>query len=96
VDEIKMNLLGKSCLCPGFSTLVCNLMCSINMDARPGMSGWLQEYIPGCSKEIYCTQLSRAFAGRRFADIVALIYRCASKPATFSCRRRSIAEFSSI
>ena len=26
LDEIKMNLLGKSCLCPGFSTFICNLM----------------------------------------------------------------------
>ncbi len=26
LDEIKMNLLGKSCICPGFSTVVCNLM----------------------------------------------------------------------
>ncbi|EKX45914.1 hypothetical protein GUITHDRAFT_138739 [Guillardia theta CCMP2712] len=74
MDEIKMNLLGKSCLCPGFSTLISNLMIS------SGQSGdecerWMTEYLSGSGKEIYCTTLSPSFGGMTFNEVCSQLYR---------------------
>ena len=75
LDEIKMNLLGKSCLCPGFSTMICNLMISASAPRGTQFEEWFQEYVTGCGQEIYCTSLSPCLAARAFSDVVLLLYR---------------------
>jgi len=74
IDEIKQGLLAKSCLCPGFSTLVSNLITSSNFEAQEHMETWLYEYIQGCGKEMYRAKLSRAFEGKPFAQVANIVY----------------------
>jgi hypothetical protein len=74
LDEIKMNLLGKSCLCPGFSTMICNLMISAS-GLRGTLEQWFEEYVSGNGQEIYCTSISPKLAGRTFSEVVMLLYR---------------------
>jgi len=75
LDEIKMNLLGKSCICPGFSTVVCNLMISGSVAYGTQFEPWFQEYVSGCGQEIYCTHISPHLAGKTFSQVVLLLYR---------------------
>ena len=75
LDEIKMNLLGKSCICPGFSTVICNLMISASPVRSANQSAWFKEYVSGCGQEIYCTTISKHLAGLAFSDAVVLLYR---------------------
>ena len=64
LDEIKMNLLGKSCICPGFSTMICNLMISASASRANNCGAWFKEYVSGCGQEIYCTDISSVLAGK--------------------------------
>jgi hypothetical protein len=75
LDEIKMNLLGKSCICPGFSTVICNLMISASAAQGTEFEPWFQEYVSGCGQEIYCTNISPQLAGKFFSQAVLLLYR---------------------
>ncbi len=70
-----MNLLGKSCICPGFSTVICNLMISKSATHGTQFEPWLQEYVSGCGQEIYCTNISPHLAGKTFSQVVLLLYR---------------------
>jgi hypothetical protein len=59
VEEIKMNLLAKSCFSPGIISMLSNLVASAG-DAGKDAQGkdWLQEYSGGMGHEIYRTDLS--------------------------------------
>lgn len=59
VEEIKMNLLAKSCFAPGLIALISNLIASageIDTDMMPG--DWFSEYGEGMGHEIYRNTLS--------------------------------------
>lgn len=77
IEELKLSLLGKSCLCPGLITLITNLI-NTSEDEKikedPG-NLWLSEYIKGMGYEIYRTNLSDYFNGQRFSDVANLIYQ---------------------
>ena len=76
INEIKMSMLGQSALCPGFSTLIGNLIQSSDSvppeDASSEM--WQYEYCHGCGYEFYRTPLSKSFEGRTFREVVDIIY----------------------
>jgi hypothetical protein len=74
IDEIKLNLLAKSCICPGFSTMVSNLVRSSNLEASTTMDTWAQEYIVGCGKEIYRAKLSPFFSSKTFSEMANLVF----------------------
>jgi hypothetical protein len=74
VDEIKLNLLAKSCLCPGASTMLCNLITSSGDEAVKGPK-WLQEYCEGCGYEVYRVALAPAFAGHTFLEAAHTVYK---------------------
>ena len=74
LDEIKMNLLGKSCICPGFSTVICNLMISASAPRGSQFEDWFMEYTSGCGQEIYCTNISPRLAGKAFSDVATMLY----------------------
>jgi len=79
LDEIKMNLLGKSCLCPGFSTVICNLMMSASEARGSHFEPWFQEYVSGSGQEIYCTTISPQLAGKTFRSCCSVccgVLRC--------------------
>jgi hypothetical protein len=77
VDEIKMNLLAKSCLCPGTSTMICNLISSSSDELPPNCGDWLREYCEGCGFEIYRVPLSPQFEGLTFLEAVQVVYEAA-------------------
>eukprot|EP00282_Hemiselmis_andersenii_P005531 CAMPEP_0114125924 /NCGR_PEP_ID=MMETSP0043_2-20121206/9555_1 /TAXON_ID=464988 /ORGANISM="Hemiselmis andersenii, Strain CCMP644" /LENGTH=820 /DNA_ID=CAMNT_0001218873 /DNA_START=274 /DNA_END=2732 /DNA_ORIENTATION=- len=74
MDEIKLHLLAKSALCPGFSTMVSNLIKSCDAEADDSSPEWLQEYVQGVGQEIYRTKLSPSFRGKTFSEAAKYIY----------------------
>ena len=76
INEIKMSMLGQNCLCPGFSTLIGNLIQSSDSVPPEDASSepWQFEYCHGCGYEFYRTPLSTSFEGRTFTEIVDIIY----------------------
>ena len=76
INEIKMSMLGQNCLCPGFSTLIGNLIQSNDSIPPEDASSepWQFEYCHGCGYEFYRTPLSTSFEGRTFSEIVDIVY----------------------
>jgi len=72
-EEIKMNLLAKSCFSPGIISLVSNLISS-SSKAENKDEVWLREYSEGMEHEIYRIPLSQKLEGKYFKDIVKIIY----------------------
>lgn len=52
VEEIKMNLIAKSCFSPGLISLISNLIAS-SSDEIEWEETWLSEYAEGMGHEIY-------------------------------------------
>jgi hypothetical protein len=75
MDEIKLHLLAKTALCPGFSTMISNLIKSCAEDASDSNPTWLQEYVGGVGQEIYRTRLSQRFNGMTFSEAATYIYK---------------------
>ncbi|KAH9128328.1 hypothetical protein AeMF1_001503 [Aphanomyces euteiches] len=74
IDELKLNLLAKNCLCPGLSTLVCNLFRSSNIpDALPAAE-WRREYMEGCTMEIYTTAAPFYLTDLPFTQAASILY----------------------
>ena len=81
IQELKLNLLAKSCLVPGLITLVHNLVMSHNGSDDCGAEGWdsrkrdwLDEYSRGCEYEIYRVALPAAFVGITFTQAAQLVH----------------------
>ena len=82
-----MNLMAKSCFCPGLIALVSNLITSasdLNRDSSRSSPDflretpeekWLEEYMEGMTHEIYRVKLSDKLERRYFVDIARLIYK---------------------
>lgn len=76
IDELKLSLLAKSCLCQGIIVLISNLIMTSNIDLTDGIvenHKWLEEYTKGKGYEIYKVTLE-SFRGENYDDIVKLIY----------------------
>lgn len=59
VEEIKMNLLAKSCFAPGLIAMVSNLITSGgDIDKEINPSEWFDEYADGMEMEIYAVPIS--------------------------------------
>eukprot|EP00118_Oscarella_pearsei_P007407 m.36174 g.36174 ORF g.36174 m.36174 type:complete len:1065 (+) comp32214_c0_seq3:113-3307(+) len=79
IAELKLGLIGQSCLCPGFSTLLANLTC---MRGDPGVSAtdgrlygqWELDYFAGASYELYSTELPPFFVNKTFKQAVKTCY----------------------
>ena len=74
VEEIKMNLLSKSCLLPGIIPLISNLVRSSGSSSETNYL-WLNEYLDGIEQEIYRTELNESFKNKTFAQISKFIYK---------------------
>ena len=81
VEEIKLQLLGKSCLCPGITTIISSLITSKkpSIDQNSQLSKeyeWLNEYLYGIQQEIYFVSLkAELMHNLKFIDIVRLVYK---------------------
>ena len=59
VEEIKMNLMAKSCFSPGIISMLSNLIASAGDSTNEDHDKeWLKEYTSGMGHEIYRTELS--------------------------------------
>ena len=73
VEEIKMNMMSKSCFSPGIINFISNLIASTG-DQGEQEGDWLNEYADGMGHEIYRIKLSTKMGGRTFAEISGLVY----------------------
>ena len=74
LEEIKMNLLSKSCLIPGIIPLIANLVRSSGYSEETEYS-WLNEYLDGAGMEIYRARLNESFKNQSFVQISKYIYK---------------------
>lgn len=75
VEEMKMNLIAKSCFSPGLITLVSNLITSSTDLNEETDERWVEEYSEGMGHEIYRIKLSDKMERKYFIDIVRIIYK---------------------
>lgn len=75
VEEFKMNLVAKSCFVPGIISMISNLIISAG-DVSGGDfdEEWIKEYTSGMGHEIYRTDLSFKFQGKKFSEVAAIVY----------------------
>lgn len=76
INELKLGLLGKSCLCPGFSTMIANLIMmssfSPNNYSKDVRSNWEYEYGFGASNELYTGPMSTDFVDMTFPQVAEI------------------------
>ena len=73
VEEIKMNLLSKSCLIPGIIPMITNLVRSSGSCDETEFT-WMNEYLEGNGNEIYRASLNEQFKNNTFCQISKMIY----------------------
>ena len=77
IDEIKLSLLAKSCLCQGIISLISNLIMTSNLEninqKLLDSNKWLEEYRKGKGYEIYKIQLDY-LRGYEFNELCEMIY----------------------
>jgi hypothetical protein len=79
---MKLSLLAKSCLCPGFVVLITNLIKS-SLDPPDSLEekkddpdfAWLWNYWNGKKFEIYRIRIPNSFADHSFCDMASNIYK---------------------
>ncbi|GBG31892.1 Calcium-activated potassium channel subunit alpha-1 [Hondaea fermentalgiana] len=75
IDEIKNNIMAKSCLVPGLTTMINNLVAS---SEEPTLSSneapWLHEYAEGVGYEMYRIELSEYLQGLPFSSMAEEVY----------------------
>jgi hypothetical protein len=83
VEEIKMNLLSKSCLALGIITFLSNLTSSaseemeIEEEAKSDPQDWetwKKRYIEGMGHEVYRSKLSPKFENKNFTEVARQVY----------------------
>ncbi|XP_063691800.1 calcium-activated potassium channel slowpoke-like isoform X11 [Bolinopsis microptera] len=76
INELKLGLLGKSCLCPGFSTMIANLIMMSSFHpsnySKDVRSNWEYEYGYGASNELYTGSLSSDFLDMTFPEVAEI------------------------
>jgi hypothetical protein len=77
IDELKLSLLAKSCLCNGIIALVSNLIMTSNLEISDKImdkNKWLDDYRKGKGYEIYKVLLD-FLRGYTFSEICQLVYQ---------------------
>ena len=74
-NEVKLGLFAQSCLAPGFSTIMANLLVASEEQAtNKKMCQWRQMYLPTTNKVILAETLSPTFAGYLFGDVASILF----------------------
>jgi len=72
MNEVKLCLLAGAARCPGFGTLMCNLIISTGeLDVE---QEWQNDYVHGFGQELYSFPFSKVFVGWTFAEVCAEMY----------------------
>ena len=79
LEEIKLQLLGKSCQCPGINTIIAMLITSKKPDIQIKdiykLDHWMKEYLTGLENEIYCIKIKcELLFNLNFNDLVKIIF----------------------
>ena len=79
LEEIKLQLLGKSCQCQGINTIIAMLITSkkpdVQMKDMYKFDAWMKEYLLGLENEIYCIKIKcELLFNLNFNDLVKIIY----------------------
>ena len=76
LNELKLGLLGQSCVSPGFSTLIANLFYTSDFPAlkRFEEDNWQAPYIKGASNEIYSSSFSHTFHDKPYHEAARICY----------------------
>ncbi|RHZ13946.1 hypothetical protein DYB37_001698 [Aphanomyces astaci] len=74
IDQHKLSLLAKNCLCPGLSTLVCNLFRSTVLPDTLSHIEWKREYVEGSTMEIYTTATPSYVVDLSFTKAADMLY----------------------
>ncbi|KAL4487940.1 hypothetical protein ABPG72_022800 [Tetrahymena utriculariae] len=80
VDELKLYLLAKTCLCPGINTIISFLIASDKPDTsvveKKDEDSWINDYIEGMQNEIYRISLNpKVFSGYTFNIVSQHIFK---------------------
>ena len=73
IEEIKMNLIAKSCLTPGIMAMIANLVMS-SSSLPNNDCDWLKEYSEGRGHEIYRISLPESYKYMTFLEIAKEVY----------------------
>lgn len=78
VEEIKMNLLAKSCFAPGLIALISNLVSSMSDPDEEFEQIWLNEYVEGTGFEIYRVKIEEIdfLSCLTFCKVAAIAHQC--------------------
>ncbi|CAD7696797.1 unnamed protein product [Ostreobium quekettii] len=80
IEQIRYRLAVLSCLCPGASVLLGNLLRVFRVDPvkaqRETLAGrrWLRKYVNGCQYQTFETEVGRAMVGASFTEVMAFVY----------------------
>ena len=80
LEEIKLQMLGKSCQCQGINTIIAALTTSQkpsigDINGIQSFSKWMEEYLEGLENEIYCIKIKCEYLHNlTFNDLVKIIY----------------------
>ena len=80
LEEIKLQMLGKSCQCQGINTIIAALTTSQkpsmnDINEIPSFSNWMKEYLEGLENEIYCIKIKCEYLHNlTFNDLVKIVY----------------------
>ncbi|KAL3142086.1 hypothetical protein ABBQ32_004709 [Trebouxia sp. C0010 RCD-2024] len=83
MEQTRHRLLALSCLCPGASTLIANLLRTANVsptDSRRRVAAgrrWLRSYINGCGSKVWKAPLHASLQGKTFSEAAEWAYRSA-------------------
>ena len=77
IQDLKMVLAAKACLCPGLPTLLGNLCRSFSERDHPRSKDapcWMKEYAKGMENQIYCVPIPRSFVGKEFLRVATHVH----------------------
>uniref|UniRef100_A0A0K2UBH4 Slowpoke [Drosophila melanogaster] n=1 Tax=Lepeophtheirus salmonis TaxID=72036 RepID=A0A0K2UBH4_LEPSM len=75
INELKLGFIAQSCLAPGFSTLVSNLVImGDDGDGSKITPHWKQEYLNSSSRVVLAETLSPTFVGMKFIRAAEICY----------------------
>ena len=83
VEQIKLQLLSKSCICQGITTIVASLITSKKPTLEENFdllsfrqNNWIREYLNGIQQEIYFVKVkAELIHNMKFIDIVKIVYK---------------------
>ncbi|KYQ94370.1 hypothetical protein DLAC_04668 [Tieghemostelium lacteum] len=74
IEDFRNGILVQSTLCPGFSTLVCNLFTSRQPDPMNDDEKWIGEYCNGAVNSIYKIPVPLALIGETLGYVTSIMY----------------------